>query len=166
MKNRIELAKYFAELGFKIGVEVGVAEGRYSEILMENIPELELWGIDNYAEYDNKSVGRRRDTQENNRQRAQDRLERFPKYHLIVADSIEAAKSFKNGSLDFVFIDGDHTYDSVKQDIEAWYPKIKPGGHIAGHDYLYSEDVRRAVDAAFPAAQKVGECWLFQKPVL
>lgn len=46
-----------------------------------------------------------------------------------------AAKRFKNGQLDVVFIDADHQYISVIRDIKAWLPKIKPGGIIAGHDY-------------------------------
>ncbi len=49
--------------------------------------------------------------------------------------SVEAAKLFEDGSLDFVFIDGDHTYESASADMDAWLPKIKRGGVIAGHDY-------------------------------
>ena len=46
-----------------------------------------------------------------------------------------AAKLYPNDSLDFVFIDGNHSYESVKLDIESWYPKVKSGGILAGHDY-------------------------------
>lgn len=49
--------------------------------------------------------------------------------------SLEGATLFKEGSLDFVYIDGLHTYEGVKNDINAWLPKIKKGSHIAGHDY-------------------------------
>lgn len=49
--------------------------------------------------------------------------------------SLEASKKFKNQSLDFVYIDGNHTYDFVKQDIQIWLPKIKKGQLICGHDY-------------------------------
>lgn len=49
--------------------------------------------------------------------------------------SVEGAKTFENASLDFVYIDADHTYECVYEDIRAWLPKIKIGGYIGGHDY-------------------------------
>jgi cephalosporin hydroxylase len=60
-------------------------------------------------------------------------------------DSAEAAKNYKDESLDFVFVDADHTYNGVMRDLNAWVPKIRVGGIIAGHDYAWCEDVRRAV---------------------
>jgi predicted O-methyltransferase YrrM len=50
-------------------------------------------------------------------------------------DSVEASKLYADESLDFVFIDADHSYEAVKRDIAAWLPKVKSGGIIAGHDY-------------------------------
>jgi hypothetical protein len=49
--------------------------------------------------------------------------------------SIEAAELYEDNSLDFVFIDGSHDYENVKNDINAWYPKVKSGGILAGDDY-------------------------------
>jgi predicted O-methyltransferase YrrM len=60
--------------------------------------------------------------------------------------SWEAADNFKEGEVDFVFIDADHTYNSVIKDIKAWLPKIKKGGIISGHDYFTSPGVKSAVD--------------------
>lgn len=54
---------------------------------------------------------------------------------LIVAPSVRAARLFSDGSVDFAFVDGDHRPESVRADIEAWWPKVKPGGVLAGHDY-------------------------------
>jgi predicted O-methyltransferase YrrM len=52
--------------------------------------------------------------------------------------------------LDFVFIDADHSYEGCKADIEAWFPKVKPGGLLSGHDYDNPDfpefGVKRAVD--------------------
>ena len=66
------------------------------------------------------------------------------------ARSVEAAKAITDGSLDFVFIDADHSYEGCKADIEAWLPKVKPRGFIGGHDYDNAEfpmfGVKRAVD--------------------
>jgi hypothetical protein len=57
------------------------------------------------------------------------------KYQTIKSGSAAAAANFADQSVDFVFIDADHVYDRVKEDILAWLPKVKPGGIIAGHDY-------------------------------
>ncbi len=61
-----------------------------------------------------------------------------------------AAGLFKDRSLSFVFIDGDHAYEAVKLDISLWREKVKPGGILAGHDYTKEwPGVVRAVDEAF-----------------
>jgi predicted O-methyltransferase YrrM len=77
--------------------------------------------------------------------------------------SIYAAKSYEDKSLDFVFIDANHDFEFVKQDIESWLPKIKPGGYIGGHDYSESDGhkgVVKAVDEAFPEKEIIGTSWL------
>jgi SAM-dependent methyltransferase len=65
--------------------------------------------------------------------------------------SEQAATLFADGSIDFVFLDGDHGYEAVLRDLCAWYPKVRPGGHLAGHDYDNPQfpGVRRAVDEFF-----------------
>ena len=60
--------------------------------------------------------------------------------------SLESAKLYPDRSLDFVFIDASHEYEDVKQDILSWYPKIKKGGYIAGHDYTTFDGVQKAVN--------------------
>jgi Methyltransferase domain len=70
-------------------------------------------------------------------------------YH--ACDSWDGAKKYQDKSLDFVFIDADHGYDSVHRDIAAWLPKIRRGGIIAGHDFCPDfPGVIRAVTEAFP----------------
>jgi hypothetical protein len=60
--------------------------------------------------------------------------------------SLDAVNLYPNRSLDFVFIDASHEYEDVKKDILAWYPKIKKGGFITGHDYTTFDGVKKAVD--------------------
>ena len=65
-------------------------------------------------------------------------------YEYIRGTSLEAVNQFEDQSLDFVFVDGSHAYRDVLDDLKAWYPKIRDGGTLAGHDYHWPE-VRRAV---------------------
>lgn len=68
----------------------------------------------------------------------------------IRSDSREAAKLFEDGSLDFVFLDGDHSYDGLKADIEAWFPKMKPNDSIfAGHDYSWTPHIQQLLNDMF-----------------
>ena len=73
----------------------------------------------------------------------------YPFLKTIRATSLEAVSRFADGSLDWVFIDAFHEYDAVTADIVAWYPKIKPGGLISGHDYGYL-GINRALRRLFP----------------
>jgi hypothetical protein len=71
--------------------------------------------------------------------------------HIRRARSLDAAASFSHESLDWVYIDADHSYEGVKRDLEAYHPAVKPGGIIAGDDYgqkdsWYGHGVSRAVD--------------------
>ena len=65
--------------------------------------------------------------------------------------STEAISNVQDNSLDLVFIDANHDYLFVKQDIELWKKKVKQGGIIAGHDYNYPgiTGVKKAVDEFF-----------------
>lgn len=75
--------------------------------------------------------------------------------HAIRMDSKHAHKLYNDKSLDFVFLDGDHSYEAVKNDITNWLPKIKDGGVLSGHDYgngSYDFNVKKAVDEIFPNA--------------
>lgn len=65
--------------------------------------------------------------------------------NIIKESSLTAHNKFKNESIDFLLIDGDHRYEGVKADINNWYPKIKIGGIIAGDDYD-KVGVRKAID--------------------
>jgi predicted O-methyltransferase YrrM len=84
----------------------------------------------------------------------------------LVGDSKILYENFKNESIDFLFVDGDHRYKSVKEDLKLWFPKIKPGGIISGHDYNEpSCGVRQAVDEFFTFGAQCyeGGCWIFYK---
>jgi len=125
VKNRTELAKYFTTLGFKVGAEVGVFAGEYSLRLCQIIPGLQLFCIDPWKNMPDRY--------------AETQRKLAPYTTLIIRQkSLDAAETFANETLDFVYIDGEHSYESVKEDIEAWTPKVRKGGIVSGHDYYYT----------------------------
>jgi hypothetical protein len=69
----------------------------------------------------------------------------------IKLPSAQAATLFDDDSVDFVWLDGDHGYEGVRHDLEAWFPRIRPGGFLGGHDYNNDDfpGVRQAVDPFF-----------------
>ena len=89
-------------------------------------------------------------------------------YFPLKMTSLEAVQKFKDESLDFVFIDASHEYEDVRDDILAWYPKVKPGGIIAGHDYYHEEHdwfpgVKQAVNELLPGFIPDERCWIYYK---
>lgn len=78
--------------------------------------------------------------------------------------SLKASKLYNENSIDFIFIDGAHDYKNVKTDIESWFPKLKLGGIIAGHDYDY-DGVSSAVNGFFKDKEifSISNCWIYKK---
>jgi hypothetical protein len=82
--------------------------------------------------------------------------------------SLEAAAMYPDESLDFVFIDASHDYVNVTNDITAWYPKVKSiTGIMAGHDYSWGPEVKRAANDFFESRNMVIKeqegCWVVAK---
>lgn len=79
--------------------------------------------------------------------------------------SVAAAELFEDASLSFVLLDGAHDYESVRADIVAWLPKVKPGGWLCGDDIAWGLDrpVRRAVEEMLPGWEERGCAWTFIK---
>lgn len=125
-KSRLELAKYFATLGFTTGAEIGVATGYYSEYLFKSIPNLKLYCIDPYTDKSPRRDG--------HFETMVKKLKPY-NYTLLKMTSAEALSFIENESLDFVYIDGNHKFKYVLQDIEGWSQKVRTGGIVSGHDY-------------------------------
>jgi hypothetical protein len=169
------------------GAEIGVLQASLSRKLLQHLPELFLWMIDNWsaagpdsAYYHSKDHVARQSPEQHmvNLQTAFERTAFAADRRLLVRSaSVIAARGVPNGSLDFVFIDADHTFQAVRQDIESWWPKVRPGGILSGHDYggrrnqIGSFGVNRAVDA-FIAREGLqlrlapGLVWWVHKPEL
>jgi len=84
--------------------------------------------------------------------------------HVLEMTSLEASKRFANGSLDFVFIDGDHSYPAVCNDIKTWLPKLKYAGVLAGHDYTWPS-VKSAVSDIIGSSlvRQNGTSWMYRR---
>jgi Methyltransferase domain len=138
-------------------VEVGSFKGKSSAFMAVEIINsgkdikfdcIDRWGDDDFngywADFDKNGIGNEiYQTFVKNIEPIKDAI------NVIRANSWESASLYEDASLDFVFIDADHEYESVVKDITAWLPKVKSGGVLAGHDYAWSEKVQRACDTCF-----------------
>lgn len=176
IKNRIDLAYYFEANGFTRGAEIGVADGRYSEVLLKSNPNLTLYAIDPWKSYGGN--WRSDEYQEKAFEKAKERLKGL-NVKFMRMTSLEASLKFDDNSLDFVFIDGAHDFDNVMLDIILWSRKVKKGGIVSGHDYyVFNGGVIPAVNA-YIEAHKIDlrltlpdaaehkddqcPCWYFEK---
>jgi predicted O-methyltransferase YrrM len=138
------------------GVEVGVAFGSMSIWLTRLIPGLSMIGVDPFAAYDPDDEMSEYMVQEGDEVckfvHWRFETERHDRLTLWRKTSREAAEMVADASQDFVFIDADHRYESVLEDIRLWRPKVKPGGLLCGHDYSGGfPGVVQAVHESFPA---------------
>lgn len=86
-------------------------------------------------------------------------------HHVATSEEAAAFMAVENihGPFDFIFIDADHSYEGVRDDIQRWWPKLKPGGVMAWHDYRHNDypGVEKAVDEIFgPAPEGTTEITL------
>jgi hypothetical protein len=130
--NRTHLAEVFGELGFRKGAEIGVRMGGFTRTMFQNNPGVEIFCVDPWAPYAKTSQER----QDRYLRRCKTILAPYNAKYLIMT-SEEALKHVPDDSLDFVYIDGLHDFDSVMTDIIGWGRKVKRGGIISGHDYTY-----------------------------
>lgn len=141
---RVQLANVMADMGFTKGAEIGTRYGESARMWMENIPNLDLTCIDPYAAY-------HRISQERQDLIYSGALENAALYgfKLVRKESLAAVKDFQEDSLDFVNIDGDHSFDAAVQDIIRWAPKVREGGLVLVHDYCVfgNSGVLQAVDS-------------------
>ena len=90
-------------------------------------------------------------------------LSRYPFVEIIKASSTDAAKLLNGQMFDVCYIDADHRYEFIKEDILNYMKLIRPGGFMSGHDYNDAWGVKRAVDEIFPGgATAYAGSWLKQ----
>jgi len=137
--ERKRLIQRYGEFGLTKGAEIGVDRGRFSEYMFKVIPNLELLCVDPWHW---KLRGE---------SRYQSTVERLKSHNATIMrkTSLMASLEIPDESLDFVYIDGDHTFDFAMMDVILWAKKVRYGGIISGHDYykFRRAGVIEAVDA-------------------
>jgi predicted transcriptional regulator len=139
INNRDDLIKYFKPAG--IGLELGVYEGEYSKFILDNCPNLILILMDCWQEQEKETYKDLLNSSnliqsERIQKTIQNTINNYDRMRLIKGFSDEFYNLFSNEIFDFIYIDGNHSYESVKKDLKNWYPKIKKGGLFCGHDYV------------------------------
>lgn len=139
--GRRDLPTLTRDFGYTKGAEIGVWKGAYSAKFCEANPKLHMLCVDPWVSYPAWLDTKNSLPPEEARlfmaeayRLAHDRLAPL-NCSLIRKFSVDAAKDVKDRSLDFVYVDSNHVYEAVLEDLEAWMPKVKPSGFIAGHDF-------------------------------
>lgn len=139
-----DIPKLIKDFKNPVGIEIGVAEGYTTEHLLKTVDGLSLYGIDPYTDYIdwdenliNSSI---------NKASVLEKTKNFKNFTLIEETSDDAAKRFPDESVDFIFIDGLHTYEQVLRDAKNYWPKLGKGGIMIGHDYTRIQGVNKAAN--------------------
>lgn len=146
--TRYDLTSVISQRDYTRGAEIGLDHGYFSYYLLKHSRLRHLWSVDSFQgkwaalEPEVRSM-----------------LSEFgDRSQLFLGTSAQAAEFFKQGRVefDFIYIDACHRYASVKQDIELWWPLLRAGGMLAGHDYVKADGcgVIQAVDE-FAAARNL-----------
>jgi hypothetical protein len=168
------LIPYLQKLGTDlVGAEIGVCLGVTAELILKdkdtNIKT--YYAVDNYPTYiDWNDLPITTERQERIKANAHKRLSKFPLsfvVEFVYEDSETFAASIVDESLDFIFIDADHTYEGALRDFKQFWPKVKKGGIFAGHD-LNIPTVNKAIREFFGekitnVIPLVDNAWLYYK---
>lgn len=140
ISHRDEIGLFLNSLHFSRGVEVGVKCGDFSRIILKSWPG-HLTMVDAWREFPSDQYVDVANVDEvqhlRNMAQAIGNVQEFTgRYEIVRALSTDAAARHADGSLDFVYLDADHSHDGVMRDLHAWRPKVRAGGILCGHDYL------------------------------
>uniref|UniRef100_A0A6H1ZSN1 Putative methyltransferase n=1 Tax=viral metagenome TaxID=1070528 RepID=A0A6H1ZSN1_9ZZZZ len=165
--SRDDLPGFFREKGYRVGAEIGVLKGEFTEKFCQ--AGLKIFAIDPWRAFRGQGRDQNRQEQQNEYyETARNRLAPYANCTIIRKTSMEAVNDFSPSSLDFVYIDGCHEFPYVAQDIYEWSKIVKKGGVISGHDYFNTHPgannvlchVKAVVDA-YTTLYKIDNWWLF-----
>ncbi len=140
MRFRSQLGNYLNTLNLvNIGVELGVHTGQFSRQLLQSWKGQKLWLVDPWIHLSDylDSFNASDQIMERRFLITQKKLASWISRVEFLRDRSENAVTyFRDESCDFVYIDANHSYKHVTNDLNLWYPKVKKGGLLAGHDYF------------------------------
>lgn len=128
--TRVHLAELFRDRGYTRIAEIGVADGRFALTLCQTIPDIEYIGVDPWQPYKGNRRGGPIEQHERNYAMAQERLKPF---NATLVKSGTA--SVLTDRLDAIYIDGNHAYEYVRNDLHHGAYIVRSGGIVSGHDY-------------------------------
>jgi len=138
IRDRLDLPRWLCEKGLVgYGAEVGVLSGEYSAHLLEYWPGT-LYCVDPWIQQPNEIYcdGCNSVRMDRVMAKALAAVEKFGERAKIMREySPAVSDKFADGSLSFVYLDGNHAYDHVKFELPSWLAKITPGGLLCGHDF-------------------------------
>lgn len=152
-----DLGHMLNDLGFKKAVELGVYKGKYTQTIATRAPNMELIGVDAWTTYDGYLDYLPGDLETVGYPQAVARTSQYPNVKLVRGWSKDVAPTIPDGSLDYLFIDANHTYECCKEDIALWAPKVREGGIVMGHDYFDTNNHRRLKHLNFGVIRAVNE---------
>ena len=142
-RGREDLPKILNAAGLiGMGIEIGAAEGGHAEYLRQNWQGKRLYLVDPWIEQpvDEYIDGCNmpQEGQDKNMKDCYARMAKFPtgSYDIMRGMSLDVVGEFPDQFFDFIYLDGNHNLWAIEADIAAWFPKMKPGGLFAGHDYV------------------------------
>lgn len=145
--TRVTLAQVFGALKYERGAEIGVRAGAYSYEICRNNPHLKAhYCIDPWSRLSRRLDDARQDAYFSE---AQKRLAAFDCVRFIKKFSRDAVNDIEDRSLDYLYIDGDHSWEGISEDLLLYVPKVKHGGIIGVHDYFdfFRAGVKQVVDS-------------------
>lgn len=153
-QGRSEICRRLQDEKLEIGVEIGVQAGKFASYNMERWPSckkyvlVDVWAHQVEGHY--KDFANSNNTEQAAFYReAMDRLAPWKEKITVCRNfSTVCAPQFPDAYFDFVYVDARHDYQSVFEDLVAWWPKLKVGGIMAGHDYLFADELGSFPDGA------------------
>lgn len=137
IKNRSQFVELINNFNYRVGAEIGVQAGYFSQHLLtskiEKLYLIDCWTFqDNYFDIANVNQIH----QNNLYELVKNKFAKNDRVKIIKKFSIDASEDFNHEYFDFIYLDADHKHNAIKNDIKVWYKRLKKGGMLAGHDYL------------------------------
>lgn len=129
-----------------IGAEIGVRIGQNAIFLLEALSIKKIYLVDPFIPYqDGREKYWKKEEQEEQYQQLLKNVIKYKEVEIVKLTSKEAREKLRDIYFDFVYIDANHEYESVKDDLD-WWKLLKIGGILGGHDYADWKGVKKAID--------------------